>query len=162
MVLLPSFLIHVFPYPQRLYGAWTDWRGRYPYLETDVRSKAFQPQCNTAVGASRDSQDSRTSKNQKEWCAGFQLSASEQLGQDRDAHFEVLCQTMYRTAGRHTFHQEWSISSRRDRWATRKHQVTTKDRTDFARRVSEWCISLFSIRFHYRLEYSKFRATLYS
>ena len=34
--------------------------------ETDVRSKAFQPQCNTAVGASRDSQDSRTSKNQKE------------------------------------------------------------------------------------------------
>lgn len=40
--------------------------GRYPYLETDVRSKAFQPQCNTAVGASRDSQDSRTSKNQKE------------------------------------------------------------------------------------------------
>ena len=39
-------------------------------------------------------------------CAGLQLSAPERLGQDRDAHFEVLCQTMHRTAGRHTFHQK--------------------------------------------------------
>lgn len=48
------------------------------------------------------------------------------MGQDRDAHFEVLCQTMHRTAGRHTFHQKRSISNRRSKRTARKHRVTTK------------------------------------
>ena len=52
--------------------------------------------------------------------AGLQLPASERLGQDRDAHPEILHQTVYRLAGRHTFHPERGVPGQRSRHAIRE------------------------------------------
>lgn len=46
-------------------------------------------------------------------CAGLQLSAPERLGQDRDAHPEILHQTVHRLAGRHAFHPGRKVPDKR-------------------------------------------------
>lgn len=46
-------------------------------------------------------------------CAGLQLFAPERLGQDRDAHPEILHQTVHRLAGRHAFHPGRKVPDKR-------------------------------------------------
>ena len=120
MALLSSLPPRLLPHPQRLDGAGAGRRGFRGGLETDARRTAVQPQRDAVTGADRDSPRAGASGSEAGRRAGLQLPASERLGQDRDAHPEILHQTVYRLAGRHTFHPERGVPGQRSRHAIRE------------------------------------------
>jgi len=120
LALLSSLPPRLLPHPQRLDGAGTGRRGFRGGLETDARRTAVRPQRDAAAGTDRDTPHTGISENKAGRRAGLQLPASERLGQDRDAHPEILHQTVYRLAGRHTFHPERGVPGQRSRHAIRE------------------------------------------
>ena len=161
MVLLPSLPPRLLPHPERLDGAGTDGRGLCGGLETDARRTAVQSQCDIAAGTDRDTPLTGMSENKTGRCAGLQLPAPERLGQDRDAHPEILHQTVHRFAGRHAFHPERKIPDKRCERTTRKPRLAGPDRADAVRRICRWHLQGIPVRLHYRLEHPGFRAALY-
>lgn len=88
-------------------------RGLCGGLETDARRTTVRPQCDTAAGTDRNTPRTGISESQAGRCAGLQLPAPERLGQDRDAHPEILHQTVHRLAGRHAFHPGRKVPDKR-------------------------------------------------
>ena len=106
----------------------------------DARRTAVQPQRDAATGADRDSPRAGASGSEAGRRAGLQLPASERLGQDRDAHPEILHQTVYRIAGRHAFHPERKVPDKRHERTAREHGFAGTHRAHLAGRVSGRCL----------------------
>lgn len=136
----PSLPPRLLPHPQRLNGAGTDGRGLCGGLETDARRTAVRPQRDVAAGTDRDTPHAGIPESKAGRCAGLQLPASQRLGQGRDAHLEILHQTVYRIAGRHAFHTKREVPDKRDGGTARKHGLAGTDRADVAGRVPGRCL----------------------
>ena len=93
-----------------------------------------------AAGTDRDTPHAGIPESKAGRCAGLQLPASQRLGQGRDAHLEILHQTVYRIAGRHAFHTKREVPDKRDGGTARKHGLAGTDRADVAGRVPGRCL----------------------